>query len=805
MTNNMLKEAYMTVTQKCYSVTAPGDARPDVAQIASSVRQLLGRGPVLELALTHLTLDVRCRTTEQDSPLVAAVIQQLYPGAKLEPVAARGDDENAAPRCSASVNLRLARPLPFPLRTWDSFRPTDPVAALGGAVRQLQPGEQLESQLTLSPQKVDWRPPVNDARYQTPLARLLNNAAAVPGLGLMGAFGSLFALGALYGDNLFTRLLGSVGLLALGLGLWLGYRYFCWLYELPGLGLDQVKSQDALFAAALTLTARAATPERAALLLAQWQDHYHVFDAGGGGNHWVAESPSGLGRWLDRLRPLYLSATEIAGHWHLPVDARQSPFAGRQGYRPLMPPPLLLDPLRLPQGSFPLGHYLDGSQSRAVYVPRDTFTRHTLVLGETQSGKSRLVERLCEGLLANPEQSLMVIDPHSSLVRRLAGKIPEDRQASAVVWDLGRTDQPIPLNLLAAPGADQAPNVIADQIVDDLRTQWADSWGPRLEYYLGYALRTLLAARLPELPTRPGFHPFIVTDIQSLITDADFRSAVLNTLTDADLKRYWQIEFPLLLQHPHLFQEVCLPILNKVGAYVQREPARHTVGQFAFTPILENVLTRPGCVLVDLAPSVIGGDTARLVASTLLLTLRNLVAQRQHQPPATWKPITVVVDELQWLKPGSLDKWMAELTKFGVNLVVITQSLELLDAADPHLRAQVLANVSNLFTFSLMADDARRIAPQFDGEVSVNDLLNLPPRHSYAKVAALGRRQPVFSLEVWPVVESNPRLAEALAAQTTTTYGVALADLQQASAERQTVLMARQQRRVSRREPARRS
>jgi hypothetical protein len=148
---------------------------------------------------------------------------------------------------------------------------------------------------------------------------------------------------------------------------------------------------------------------------------------------------------------------------------------------------------------------------------------------------------------------------------------------------------------------------------------------------------------------------------------------------------------------------------------------------------------------------------------------------------------------------------MAELTKFRVNLIVITQSLELLDAADPHLRAQMLANVSNLFAFGLMADDAERIAPQFDGQVSVNDLLNLPPRHCYAKVAAGGRRQPVFSLETWTVADSDARLAERLAAQTTAQHGVALDDLQQALAKRQTLLKAQQQGRVSTREPAKRA
>jgi hypothetical protein len=723
---------------------------------------------------------------------VCGVMQQLYPGARLE--AARVDADRSVSACVATVNLELARPVPYPLKTWASFRPQDPVAALGGAVRELEGGERLESRLSLSPAQVPWQPPVPNEYYLTPFGRLITTPAFL-GLALMGS-AAIFCLGMAV---LFNSL--PLGLMALGLavipalGTWLGYQGLRWLYELPGPELEAVKRQDTLFEVALTLGAQAATPERAQELLTRWLDYYQVF--GAGANRWTVQPAPGLRRFLAGVRPTYLTAVEVAGHWHLPVDPLRSPFSARQGHRPLMPPPLLLDPLRLPSAAFPVGHYLDGAQARAVYAPRDLLAHHTLVLGKTQSGKSCLVERLCEGVLSDPTRSLVVIDPHSSLVRRLAGKVPADRQASALAWDLGRCERPIPLNLLAAPGAAAGYNVVADDVVEMLRALWADSWGPRLEYHLGYILRTLLAARLPDLPAGPGVHPFSLLNVQNMITDEGFRLALVNTLADEDLKRYWRAEFePLALQR-HVFLDVFMPVLNKVGAYVQREPARHIVGQFACSPILEVALTGPAAVLVDLAPTAVGADTARLVASTLLLSLRNQVAQRQHQPRETWTPLTVVVDELQWLNPGSLDRWMAELTKFGVNLIGVTQSLELLDAADPRLRPQVLANIGNLFAFDLMADDARRVAPQLDdGPVTVNDLINLPPRHCYAKVMAAGRRQPVFTLETWAVADGDGALAEQLAAQTTARYGVRLDEIRQTWAAQQAALVQSAKRRA---------
>ena len=338
---------------------AADQGRPDAAQIIGSLRQLRGHPVGLVLDLKPWTQEIRFRTTQPHYGYVAGVLQRMYRGASVEAVAlpAPAPGEPPTPGCRVTARMRLAQPLPFPIKTWDSFRPDDPVAALGGAVRQLEAGEQLESDLTLSDLPVTWKPPASNTPHLTPLVRMLNGISPLT-LSLMGAFGYMFGLAALYGQLLWLRAFGILGLLALGAGLWLSYRNACWLYEPPGPSQADVKGRETLFAVTLTLTARAATPERAAQLLALWKDHYQVFDAGPDGNHWMAEAENGLMRWVDRLRPLYLTAAEIAGLWHLPIDALQSPFSARQGHRPLMPPPLLLDPLRLPQA--PPRHAADG-------------------------------------------------------------------------------------------------------------------------------------------------------------------------------------------------------------------------------------------------------------------------------------------------------------------------------------------------------------------------------------------------------------------------------------------------------------
>jgi hypothetical protein len=80
--------------------------------------------------------------------------------------------------------------------------------------------------------------------------------------------------------------------------------------------------------------------------------------------------------------------------------------------------------------------------------------------------------------------------------------------------------------------------------------------------------------------------------------------------------------------------------------------------------------------------------------------------------------------------------------------VLATQTLAHLDRLGPTLRATVLGNISNLFAFGMSADDARKIAPELDGTVTEQDLINLEDYSCYARVTYGGQRLRTFSLRL---------------------------------------------------------
>jgi hypothetical protein len=114
---------------------------------------------------------------------------------------------------------------------------------------------------------------------------------------------------------------------------------------------------------------------------------------------------------------------------------------------------------------------------------------------------------------------------------------------------------------------------------------------------------------------------------------------------------------------------------------------------------------------------------------------------------------------------------LSEVAKYGVNLIMATQTLALLDTFDSALRPIVLSNQSTLIVFETSAEDARDLILEFDEAVAASDLINLPRHTAYAKTFTAGQRTPVFSLTTLPPPPSDEEQAALLAHDTALRWG----------------------------------
>jgi hypothetical protein len=186
----------------------------------------------------------------------------------------------------------------------------------------------------------------------------------------------------------------------------------------------------------------------------------------------------------------------------------------------------------------------------------------------------------------------------------------------------------------------------------------------------------------------------------------------------------------------------------------------------------------------------VGEDTAGLVGGTLLNLVALAVSEQVALDPSQRRPITLLVDEFHTIPGADYESILAELSKYGANLVLATQSLARLAALDRErergLQASVFANLDGLFAFNCSAEDARYLVPELGGALDEQDLVEVGEHQCYARLSSAGRRLPTFSVRLDPPLEGDPLARARLIAASAERYGrdaaLVEADLRSAAA-----------------------
>ncbi len=352
---------------------------------------------------------------------------------------------------------------------------------------------------------------------------------------------------------------------------------------------------------------------------------------------------------------------------------------------------------------------------------------HLYAIGKTGTGKSTLLETLAlQDMRAG--RGLAVIDPHGDLVLRLKKAMPPSRRDDLLFFDVPDVSQAFGYNPLRKVRPDKIP-LAASGLLEAFKKLWTDAWGVRMEHVLRNALFALLEYGEATLP-----------DILRLMTDNAFRYRVSATLTNEQVKAFWQNEFPKY--HPRYRQESIAPIQNKVGAFLA-DPRLYRI--FTAPPVdlrFRRVMDEGKILLVNLSKGQLGEDSASLLGALLVTTLSLAAFSRADMPEAERKPFFIFVDEFQSFTTLSVAGMISELRKYNVGLVLANQHLHQLE---PDVRHAVLGNVGTLVVFRVGPEDARFLAHEFEGSFSPFDLMSLANHDIYLRLIIDGTPSPPFS------------------------------------------------------------
>lgn len=358
---------------------------------------------------------------------------------------------------------------------------------------------------------------------------------------------------------------------------------------------------------------------------------------------------------------------------------------------------------------------------------------HIYVIGKTGTGKSTLLENMAISDIKRGN-GLCLIDPHGDMASHILDYIPETRINDVLYFNPADTEFPVAFNPILGIHPSHH-HLVASGLISTFKKIWADSWGPRMEYILRFALLTLLESQNSSL-----------LEIQLLLTDQTFRTGILSKSKSPHLLSFWHNEFEKLSLKQR--SEVIAPILNKTGLFLASPYLRNIVGQKVRGFNLTTIMNTGKILIANLSKGELGEDVSSILGNILVTNVQLAALYRAKQPEKGRKPFYLYVDEMHSFVSLSFADILAEARKYRLSIFL---SHQYIDQLNEKIRSAIFGNVGTIISFRVGAEDAKVMASEFTPVFCEDDLVNLPKFHMYLKLMIEGTSSKPFSALTMPL------------------------------------------------------
>lgn len=425
------------------------------------------------------------------------------------------------------------------------------------------------------------------------------------------------------------------------------------------------------------------------------------------------------------IAPFKLSAVEVASMWH-PPSLGTLPNTTRVLSRKISPPRLLPTSAGDPQISF-FGQTNYRGQRESFGIRRFDRRRHLYLLGKSGSGKSCMLELLIKSDI-DQGYGCAVLDPHGDLVDDVMRFIPKHRVKDVVIFDPSDIEYPASFNPMIPIRGDQKMRVTLG-FLDTFKRVLGSAWNDKMDYVLRYAMIALLNV--------PGTS---IVSLRRLLSDEEFRQAVIRRTDDESVKRFWEVEFP-----PNRSEFEAGPIsqlLNTLDELLATDMVRNILGQPTNSFDFREIIDSRKILLCKVSKGVLGAETSALLGSLIIWKIYEAAMSRADQAVDARQDFYFYIDEFQNFATASFGEILSESRKYRLCLTFANQFLGQLP---PGVSDTVFGNIANLVTFRVGSGDSQSVASELKPAVSSDDLLNLGLREFYAKISVDGEVQEAFS------------------------------------------------------------
>ena len=426
-----------------------------------------------------------------------------------------------------------------------------------------------------------------------------------------------------------------------------------------------------------------------------------------------------------------LSHEELATLFHPPTATAAAERMQTLEFRELEPPSHFYAGTE--QGAATLGRTLFRGDARTVGIDQDSRRRHLYVVGSTGAGKSTLLLNLIHQDM-RAGRGLTLIDVHGDLAAAAIARVPKHRTNDAIIFDAA-AERVIPFNPLTCSDPARVDQVTSG-VVSAFKKLY-DSWGPRLENLLRYAVFVAVEQQGTLL------------DMLRLLTDKAYRDQIVARVSDDVVRSFWQGEFASWTAAYRT--EAVSSVTNKLMPFLTSRQLRAiTTGDSKKSLDLRRVMDDQKILIVNLSRGRLGQDNSTLLGSLLLTAIEQAAMTRADLPESERRDHFLYLDEFQSLTTPSTAIMLSESRKYRLCL---TLSHQLTRQLDPETYHSVIGNCGTLLSFRVGLEDAELLAPAMSkhpGQLMPADLSNLPNYTAYVRLLIDGHPSRPFSLRTLP-------------------------------------------------------
>jgi hypothetical protein len=457
-----------------------------------------------------------------------------------------------------------------------------------------------------------------------------------------------------------------------------------------------------------------------------------------------------------------LNTVELATIFHLP-DQSNIPTSQlqRQAAKQVDGPTQTMD-----QGLL-LGYNEFRGVKKPIRLADSDRRRHTYIIGQTGTGKSKLMENLAFQDMMDG-RGFAFIDPHGDSAEELLGMVPKERVEDVIYFSPGDMEMPVGLNLFEFDTDDQRDFLIQETIAmlyklyDPGHTGIV---GPRYEHWFRNAALTVMS-------DREKGSTFI--DVPQVFNDQSFADEKLKFVKDRTVLDFWNKEMAQTSEANK--SEVLGWFVSKFGAFLSNEMMRNIIGQTKSGFDLREIMDQKKILLVNLSKGRVGELNSQLLGMIFVMKFQAAAMGRANVPESEREDFSLYVDEFQNFATESFATILSEARKYRLSLVLANQFMTQLT---DQIRESIIGNIGTVISGRIGITDAEILVKKFSPTFDAEDLTRLPNFQTITSVMIRDVPSAAFSMSLIPPLgTSNPQLRDALKKLSAAKYGRPRADVE---------------------------